>query len=475
MQNNIFLGLVPHAGKDYAGRARKSVFDSLKKKIDEKQDLTIYYLATIHKRLTPKEEQYSYAYMDVTHVTNVSNMIHWPSGTLSNPSFYADAISQEHSYEWVKQELKDAFKNYNANYIVIFPHENDIEIWYDWLTREIAHGNVLILATTDLIHHGKEYGTIKDTTFNFPQQIDKIRYEEPLIQSLIDNNIELLQHTLHTTPFVADSPYVLRLLTRITSTLKNLRGRVVDYYDSSDANSGNILDLYTISRKPVDTFVSYVGIVWVPVPHETSILVKFDIMQALGALRSIISFNGISRLTDSILFPSWSTWRRHEFDKYGVFVGTEVLGQGTNCSYGQFPTDESLPRKITFASQQCPKDAADRWHIPYTLLNFENLKFKIELLAPYDSWKWIKSPYILKFVEDMFQNEDYNVGIQLIIPSIGSATYLPIVAKEWKNGNPREMAESYLSSLSRKLGGTSIDWKREGTIAGIYHTVAFYS
>jgi len=122
----------------------------------------------------------------------------------------------------------------------------------------------LILATTDLIHYGPEYSN--DFKLAFPQQQEKVKLEQLLIEALAKGNIKKLRKVFLLTPFVSDSPYVLSILGNIVAHLKRF-GQVVDYYDSSSISkpltgAKDILDLYTISWKPVDSFVSYVGMVW---------------------------------------------------------------------------------------------------------------------------------------------------------------------------------------------------------------------
>lgn len=570
---NVFIGLVPHAGQEYAGRARQSVFDELTSTIGattgsttsttSEMPLIVYYLATIHHPLSAEEMQYHYAFVDSTIISEKlgksgksrksllswSSPPRWPENTINDRDKFPPTLQQEHSYNWVAPELKEALRKISrkVEYRVIFPHAEDKDLWFKWLMAEVgmvdkvgAPRNILILATTDLIHYGPQYGQELGQEFKlaFPQQLGKIKLEAPLLEALIEGNTLLLEQTLALTPFVADSPHVLSILTNIVSWLKR-RGKVVDYYDSSaivqplsylgDSSDDevpvhNVLDLYTISWKPVTTFVSYVGMVW----HTTEEKgqkknygpKKFDVLQALGAVRSVIALDTLqssakefskefsSPLDLGAIFPSWSSWRKPQTSEFGVFVGTEVADAAsrdtkkfsTNCSYGRFPGEGksgssdsfTLADKIIAASKNCWEDAADRWMVPYTLDDFETfgkLKFKVELLMPKKTWRWVAAGPdgpLQEIIAGMFAQGDspvkHYLGVQLVIPSIGSATFLPVVAKEYSpvsssftpDTSAKALAKDYLSSLSRKLGGKSSDWMRTDAMGGLYKTIAFY-
>jgi hypothetical protein len=442
-------------------------------------------------------------------------------------------------------------------------------LWTDWLLKQVSQlqpgrSRALIVATTDLTHYGPEYGSPR---FPFPQQLTKLQLEAPLIQSLMYGDVELLHRTLQETPFVSDSPHVLHVLATLVSRWRR-RGEVVDYYDSSaidvpltvssastaagSASSrgkhthvNNALDLYTMSWHPVVRFVSYVGIVW-PLSSnrfrpqnaraagartaqraqraqgaQSAQAIEmgfhpraFDVMQALGAVRSVVALDTLMHSKGessedlnvddgewSQILPSWSLWRNPATSDFGVFVGTEFRnprsrrpGRTPNCSYGRFPSDNSdnsdrrragttgeghltLADKILAAAGNCWEDAAYRWRQPYTLADLACLgcvKFKVELLMPRRTWRWLPARTALKErVARMLSGAAPVQGVQLVIPGVGSATYLPVVAQEWTSKHGQD-ADDYLSELSLKLGGQSNDWKRENAKGGVYHTLAWF-
>lgn len=528
--------LVPHAGEQFAGHARRSVFDTLLSRQQASsspvagghQETTILYLATIHKRLTDAEERAA-SYATIDHcsrsqhdTTDCSWLSYLAAGhrdrhVETDKKHWPRALLSEHSYDWVRDELHNFAHRLPTgdrfNIVVIYPHHLDMVSWAKWIeaviVKEEAAGNLLFLiGTTDLIHYGPDYHN--DFVLPWPQQIAKAQLEADLIEALVQVDLPKLVEALRERPFVADSPMVLQCLLLVLEHLGPIAGKVVDYYDSSGMAknlSGGELDLYTVSwlKDGAERFVSYVGIVWSTHDHADfdfdflgqegtvmSRLDRFDIMQALGLERTVLAFAvkfGKERDARQLL-PRWSTWWKGEWEPWGVFVGTTRYGE-TNCSYGQFPTEplgasskssESslLATKMVTATKNCVRDASNRWQIPYESPDFDTwnaLQFKVELLFPHESWQWIQGPGpILNFVVHMFATRQWK-GIQLFVPGVGSATYLPIVAEEWKGGtsNINDAASNYLSSLSKKLGGTAEDWQRhKETRIGIYETTAWF-
>jgi predicted class III extradiol MEMO1 family dioxygenase/AMMECR1 domain-containing protein len=523
------LALIPHAGAQYAGGARQSVFEHIAQ--TRKQIDFVYYLAAIHAPLDKADQAADHLYsacpvpdFQPPHLASLSSSLPSSSSSLSSPSSSSTssstlrgakggaqlpaAIETEHSYRWVEPELRAAFPL--AKHCVLFPYfspRHDDAATKHQLAETLAFAsppNTLILGTTDLIHYGPAFST---PALPFPQQLAKTRLEEPLIQGLVDADPAAVEAAIlksyKTPPAIADAPHVLTLLARVARLL-GLRGHVVDYYDSSSTTRPlarfppvpDRLDRYTIAWQPVETFVSYVGMVWErqEMPNYAT---RFDVMQAIGAVRSVIGLATLSSSGENkgsknkstnderktlwkALFPSWSHWRGSDTQKTGVFVGTHLEpGRRTNCSYGRFPEDpHTLAEKIVSAAADCPRDAADRWRIPYTLRDLETfgrVHFKVELLQPQEEWTWARATDLDKTI-DLASGQ---FGVQLRIPAIGSATFLPVVAQEWPSstrhgGGGANMVADYLDALAEKLGGRRGDWKREDAIVGIYQTQSFY-
>jgi predicted class III extradiol MEMO1 family dioxygenase len=462
--------LIPHASHEFASSARSSVFNLITSHITK-----IYYLATIHGRIHSSTSSVFVSIYDEEVM---------PSWMTTEKNQFPMAVLEEHSYKWVEPELRSAFPS--ATHCVLFPYfpssdvgssssSSDAHEVAKWLVDTHGHEpNTLLIATTDLIHYGPNYSPM---LLPFPQQVGKIKLEEPLLNALINSDIDMLNRAFELVPFVADSPHVLAVLVRIVNMMR-FKGRIIDYYDSSSISNplqGHMiddLDKYTISWNNIEEFVSYVAMIFTTGDAMAMTMSpnRFDIMQAIGAVRSVIAFSVFSvnkLLTTRDIFPSWSIWV--DVTTFGVFVGTTVAEE-INCSYGQFPDDDALTLadKIVEAARHCPSDAKDRWQIPYTKKDMETLgrvKFKIELLPPLSEWKFIKAIDLPNVTRT---GTGTAFGVKLDIPGIGSATFLPSVLNEFEN------ISSYLDALSRKLGGKNGDWKQTDAIAGIYYTIAFY-
>ena len=165
--------------------------------------------------------------------------------------------------------------------------------------------------------------------------------------------------------------------------------------------------------------------------------------------------------------PKWSPLYKNN---QGVFVGTEVFEKKyqTNCSYGRFEdTNKFNPTaiKIVEASHDCYKDALGRWKKPYKQNILHSMTYKVELLDPISKWTKqipsIKAPQLFK--------KDGNHGMLLNIVDGGSATYLPVVARD----TPNWTIEEYMGRLSEKAGGTSNSWKKTGSTMKIYKSTSF--
>ena len=102
--------IIPHSGIQYGGLARKKIFLQLKKK-ERKNILKIIYISAYHNKLN------------------------------------------EHSYEWVKDELYDYFPN--AEHIIYQPKNWDESKNLSKNIKIDKHS--LLIGTTDLIHYGEKF------------------------------------------------------------------------------------------------------------------------------------------------------------------------------------------------------------------------------------------------------------------------------------------------------------------------------
>ena len=425
----IRAAIIPHAGKKYAGEARKSVF-----KLMNKQTKYIIYIATVHR---PEQSKTVY--------------------TLSNSSFTLPATIphvaipyNEHSYKWVAPELRHYFPT--AQILAIGPNQYSSKLC-DWIVQFMKkHKKCILLATTDLIHYGKSFHNMN--LLDFPQQLSKQKKEENFINALVKNPIKPKQIRRFTQQHhLMCGPNAIDLFAHIIKKL-HYSGKVVDYYDSHGSTSSDRLNRYIIDHLPVHHLVSYVSIVYGTHLHQQHIN-HFDIMMAIAALKSNL-LSDVYKKHYKVYLPTWSPFYRK---KQGVFVGTSIHGK-TNCSYGRYENHSSTATKITEAALDCPKDAANRWTIPYTKDTMDDIKYKVELLESKKKWK--RTKHILKFPLDGKH------GMYLTLPQGGSATYLPVVARDHK-----WTIENYLRSLAKKAGGRGDEWKNPHAVAKVYTSKSY--
>ena len=206
------------------------------------------------------------------------------------------------------------------------------------------------------------------------------------------------------------------------------------------------LNRYVIVETPVESFVSYVTIVYGPGIQQNTILSELDIMMAIATVKSNLLAH-VYRRRYHVYLPSWSPFYKKT---QGVFVGTSLQDK-TNCSYGRYEDGASTAEKITEAALDCPTNASDHWKMPYSEDVMDKLKYKVELLQPEKDWRPLAN--LLDFPLDGRH------GMYLTLPTGQSATYLPVVARdsEWE-------ITDYLRALAAKAGGT--DWR--GATAKVY-------
>ena len=172
----LVIGLIPHAGKEFAGDLRKQVFQTLKE--DQYRNLKaidtfICYLAPVHQWVDPPS-----LYLDIPRHSFVKKPS-WAYIASKHPT-----VTNEHSFRWVRPELEEAFPNLPILVCYCaFPssHTKLMKQTRTWLLDLISQHNVILIGTSDLIHYGPEY---RVTNLPFPPQLSKMRREAPLIEAL---------------------------------------------------------------------------------------------------------------------------------------------------------------------------------------------------------------------------------------------------------------------------------------------------
>ena len=406
---NIFvicmsLCIIPHPTKEYAGKMRKRVFQSIRK-----QPKKIIYLTADHSGFA-------------------KHFFHsWKSKKMKWMDKTTDHLS-EHSFYWVEEELKKKYPKLPIHVFTLGTKwlEKKDQI-LNYLEKQYRRGS-LIIGTSDLTHYGKKFNY---TPWSDPVQAGKQKEEETLIAALIEPNSNIVQSELARNPHLACGPRVLECVVFLAERL-GLYGTVVDYYDSMQG--------YEI-KSNVTEFVSYVGIKYGK--KKQNKINKLDQDLALAAIRNAIVF------PNRIPLPKWTYWYKM---RSGVFVGTKKGGK-TNCSRGEYENGKSTAESIVGAARSCVKDAEERWHIPYGTM--DDVTYKIEVLESKSKWRTRKARKI-----NIHKNSPFGVYLTF---NQKSATYLPGVWKEALGDvqTPEEM----LDHLAGKASGVSINkaWRDDET------------
>lgn len=398
------IGIIPHAGIKYSGMCRKKVFQKLKK------TNKIIYVVNDHHGVG------NYAF----HSLNVKNREKWISSV---------EYSREHSYFWVIEEIEKYFNisrekvnSYMIGKKWLLQKDKILEL----LVKHIKEGGVVIF-TVDLTHFGDTYNFN-----NLPEPIiyGKYKFEEKLILGLLNGDYKLVEEELRNKPNLSCSHLNLIVSTYLVNRL-GLNGRVIEYYDSS--NIGKNYKKYIIFPN-IKLFVSYVGIVFYR-KKNTSIY-KIDSQMVLAFLRSSIE------LKQKFELPKWSVWYHK---KNGVFLQTEYKTK-KNCCIGEYENETSSTADfINNLSLGCINDAENRWKFPYTGLNFDKLKYEMELLQSKKKWKTKKAKKL-----KLKPNNPYGI---YLTSNNKSSTFLPYV---WRDDIPdANTIEELLDILSGKAIGQS--------------------
>jgi AmmeMemoRadiSam system protein B len=458
--------IIPHPGKTYGDDARNNSF-----RYFNRNTRYIIYVAALHRMKSNKNGIIYVLKKDDDFPSLLDRMN-------SNFTYKLDhAAKSEHSFSWVEKELRSYFSS-DTKVLVIAPSlDTDLYVLSESIVKFlIKYKSSILISTSDLIHYGESYNTKK--LLKFPQQQDKIKKEEDLINSLLKNDYKNVEYLVNNYDYLCCGPKSL-IVFSIVSKLMGWTGKVTDYYDSHGKLKSQLLDRYVIDHKNVESFVSYVSIIYGRYSkQELKLLTKFDILQGIGLSKSVIYRNTIynNKNEYKLFLPSWAQLRKKS-RKNGIFVGTELYDEeknkfNTNCSYGRFQDNEtSIANKVTRASNDCYNDAKERWLIPYTKFNLDKMSYKLEILDEKNKWKKYNSVDVNKYFK-----LDGNHGMYLTIPPTEdnpyetSSTFLPVVAKDYKSIWDKK---DYMENLSKKQNKSKNDWKLKESKMTIYKSKSY--
>ena len=160
--------IIPHAGKLYAGDARKEAFKYIKNTINY-----IIYIAALHK---PLKKNYNQIY-------KLHEDFGFPN-IFVNISYNKNIAENEHSFKWVEKELRNKFPK--AKILVLAPYSlrlHKLNVVSNIIATFInKREDSILIATTDLIHFYENHNIFD---IQYPQQLEKIKKEEKMISDMI--------------------------------------------------------------------------------------------------------------------------------------------------------------------------------------------------------------------------------------------------------------------------------------------------
>ncbi len=444
--------IIPHAGKEYAGKCRESIFKNVN---EEKETEHIIYISALHN-IKDKENrihilEFENEHIDYFNRGNINNYI-------LNKDDFTEEVKKEHSYKWVKEELKETFKKAKILVVCPTPYSDLKNLANDIISyifkKKNENKKILLIATTDLIHYGNRFNN--NIKLNYPEQLDKWRKEENIIQNMLNNNYQEIDKEL------ICGPYAIQTFMYISNYFK-WNSRVIDYYDSSNYNK-NLLEKYSINlEKKEKEFVSYVSIIYGDFEKD-NILLPIDIILGFVVIKTIITLKLLNIEIKDIRLPKWNKFNEMT---NGIFISTQINNKTNSCT-GIFELEENnlnSSLKITKIAENSVDDSINRWKNPIKIDDIDKYIIKIEIIDNLKDWKEYDSDEIIK----NFKLSESN-GIFLKLYNNNNATYLPVVAIENKD---IWSVEDYMNNLSIKAGGNKEDWKIKGSKIKKYNSISF--
>ncbi len=373
----LATALLPHAHKKYAGQVQKTVLNALKP-FTSKASL-IVYIPACHKQCLDSKG------------------------------------SNDHSVEYLYNQLSGRF---GKKLHIMRP------IPYSQKTTEEAirkinkmRGSIVIIGTVDLSHH-------EFRNKSWPR-IHKMRAEEQTILGLCQLNSGLFN------PKFIDAPWSVKIVQHFAPA----HGVVVAYDDSATASSR--ISSHDATQKTLDSFVSYVGIVFAKenIPQAEKLRNQLLLASVKNTIFHSFHRTGLTNQTEA---PLWvlAESKTSPDKEGGVWAGL-TCNQQTKCSLGriQVPSSTRHTTALRDSASSCLNDADRRWG---GVKSLKNCTFKYERLSRTKSVLWKN------------RNSEYNpdtTGIILNLKNGQTATYLPGV---WREHWPNQKIDHVLATLAKK-------------------------
>jgi AmmeMemoRadiSam system protein B len=457
--NNIEGSIIPHAGYKYAGLCRNTIFSNINFKDKLKY---IIFIAALHDNLDVENNKTYILYYD-----SLFKNIFFRNDNINNYIFdrnkFTKGILNEHSYEFIKNEIETNFPN--SKILVLCPtSKTNLKTLANDIINCIFniknnYDRVHLFATTDLTHYGSRFNNLD--MFKKPVQYNKWKLEENLILNLLNNKID------NSDLDKICGIYSIQTFLYISDYFK-WKSRVVDYYDSANFDDNLLIDKYSIKLdKNISEFVSYISIIYGNfINFNNKLLLPIDIIMALSLIKTnlYLKLSNDHNNDNEFILPKWNTFNNIN---NGIFISI-FSNNNTNSCIGQFQkktNDVNSSIKISNCCKNLISDSINRWNNPIDINNLNNIDFKIEILDDISFWKTYNS-----INTNNLLNMNSNKGVYLELYNNKNATFLPNVLfdmrKLWNIDN-------YMNNLSLKAGGYIDDWKNIYSIIKIYDTISF--
>jgi len=375
----LATALLPHAHKTYAGRVQNAVLNALKPFTSKASG--ILYVPACHRQCL------------------------------------ASKGANDHSIGFLYHTLHTRYGNKLTVLDDPIPHSikstNETIQKIDKLAASMGQGSSLvIIGTVDLSHH-----EFRDKPW---PRIHKMRAEEQTILGLCQLNEKFFN------PKFIDAPWSVKIVHHFAPA----HGVVVAYDDSASVSSN--VDPHDATQKTLESFVSYVGVVFARTKVPAADKLR-DRLMAASVKNTIYHSFHRTGLTNQTEAPMWLVTDPAEG---GVWAGLSCNGS-VKCSLGRLnlPSGTSHKKELANSAGGCIGDANRRWG---GLQSLENCSFKYEKLTRTKCVPWAN------------RKDEYNpdtTGIIVNLKNGKTATYLPGV---WRKHWPHKDLDYVLGQLAHK-------------------------
>ena len=408
--------IVPHAGREYAGKLRAQVFKSMTNNTNTSNIRSLIYLCALHSNPSNQPKFYLMNPSEISRESRQSI-----TNQIQNTPFFEQYTGDEHSYKWVADEIHQWFPNANVEAYAPNKHFMDNQEYVNQISTIIgqfiqSNEDSVLIATTDLIHHGPKFSL----ELPYPQRLHKMKYEERLLQQLSQNQLspQAIQKEFRASqvPLGCGENGIVLFSKVLGDNLRDLHrsSTIIDYYDSDSITKYNEmrqqgthdkLFLYDQPLEEIPHLVSYVGIVYNLGDNQIDENWRLHFKMAFALMRSTIRFQIQSKNTKDVFsgkqkapfrFPKWSVFYKM---RRGVFIGSDIAQSRNgkvNCCIGDYEEGSKFNNtadRISDLSNRCHLDAQNRWKAPYDVNKLLNgYVWKIELLQSEKNWRQLRSP-----------------------------------------------------------------------------------